>query len=147
MSETRICDVMHVGVVSCGPEDALQDVADLMTKNQIRSVVVQDQTREAWGLISVMDLIPYYGKDLSAVTAEEAMRPYSIDIEPTAPIEDAIALMKRYRFEHLMIIDPNVGPKIPVGILTSYDIVQYMSGLNVGEYRTFLKMDEQGEGS
>ena len=137
----QIHDIMHKGVVFCYPDDTVKDVAKIMNDNQIRSVVVVDQTGEVWGVISIMELLPFYGGDLEAVKAEDVMRPYKIEIDPQAPVEDAIELMKKHRFEHLVIIDPHAGPKRPVGIITSFDIVEYMSGLNVGRYEIHLKMD------
>ena len=130
----KIHDIMHKGVVFCYPEDTVKDVAKIMNDNQIRSVVVIDQTGEVWGVISIME-------DLEATKAEDVMRPYKIEIDPQAPVQDAIELMKKRKFEHLVIIDPHAGPKRPVGIITSFDIVEYMSGLNVGRYEIHLKMD------
>jgi CBS domain-containing protein len=136
----RIHQLMHKGVLFCYPEDSVKDVAMIMQENQIRAVAVVDETGEVWGVISVMELLPLYGKDIEAVKAEEVMRPYKIEVDPQAPVEDAIELMKKRKIEHLIIIDPHAGPKRPVGILTSFDIVQYMSGLNVGGFERFLKM-------
>jgi len=136
-----IHEIMHKGVVFCYPDDTVKDVVKTMNDNQIRSVVVVDQTGEVWGVISIMELMPFYGGDLEATKAEDVMQPYKIEIDPQAPVEDAIELMKKRKFEHLVIIDPHAGPKRPVGILTSFDIVEYMSGLNVGRYELHLKMD------
>lgn len=143
----KIHHLMHKGVLFCYPEDSVKDVAKLMHDNQIRAVAVVDETGEVWGVISVMELLPLYGKDIETIKAEEVMRPYKIEVDPQAPVEDAIDLMKKRKIEHLIIIDPHAGPKRPVGILTSFDIVQYMSGLNVGQFERFLKMpaDEETE--
>jgi CBS domain-containing protein len=137
----KICDLMHKGVIFCYPEDTVKDVVKIMDDNQIRSVVVVDQTGEVWGVISIMELLPLYGEDLESIKAEDVMRPYKIEIDPQAPVEDAIELMKKRKFEHLVIIDPHAGPKRPVGILTTFDIVQYMSGLALGQFQLHLKMD------
>ena len=143
----KIHHLMHKGVLFCYPEDSVKDVAKIMHENQIRAVAVVDETGEVWGVISVMELLPLYGKDIEAIKAEEVMRPYKIEVDPQAPVEDAIDLMKKRKIEHLIIIDPHAGPKRPVGILTSFDIVQYMSGLNVGQFERLLKMpaDEEAE--
>lgn len=139
----RICDVMHKGIISCFYNDSVRDVARMMHENNIRGVVVIDDTGDVWGYISNKDLINYYYNDVDKLTAEDIMRPYKIDVDPLWPIEKAIELMKKNRFEHLIIVDPNAGPKRPVAILTSYDIVQYMSGLNVGRYEQVMKMGEK----
>ena len=143
----KIHDLMHKGVLFCYPEDSVKDVAMMMHENQVRAVAVVDETGEVWGVISVMELIPLYGKDIETIKTEEVMRPYKIKVDPQAPVEDAIELMKKREIEHLIIIDPHAGPKRPVGILTSFDIVQYMSGLNVGQFERLLKMPPDEETS
>ncbi len=136
----NISDLMHKGVIFCYPEDSVKDVARIMNDNEIRSVVVVDEMGEVWGVISVMELLPLCGKDIEDIKAEKIMRPYKIEVDPQAPVEDAIDLMKKRKFEHLVIIDPHAGPKRPVAILTSFDIVQYMSGLKTGHLEYYLKM-------
>lgn len=139
---TRICDIMHKGVIFCYLDDNLKEVAKMMDTNQIRSVIVSDENGEAWGLISNMDIISHYGEDLTQLRAEDVMRTYKLEIDPLSPVENAIELMKKQRYEHLILIDPNAGPKRPIGILTSFDIVQYLSGLNTGLFAQMLKMPE-----
>jgi CBS domain-containing protein len=136
---TRICDVMHKGVIFCYNNDSVREVAKIMDENQIRGVVVIDDSGDVWGLISNTDLLQYYYDDIDTLKAEDIMKPYKIDVDPLWPIEKAIEIMKRNKFEHLIIIDPNAGPKRPVAILTTYDIVQYMSSLNMGKYEQILK--------
>lgn len=137
----KICDLMHKGVIFCHPEDSVKEVVQTMDDNQIRAVALVDETGNVWGVISIMEILPLYGKDLESIKAEDIMRPYKIEIDPQAPVEHAIDLMKKRKFEHLIIIDPHAGPKRPVGILTTFDIVQYMSGLALGQFQLYLKMD------
>jgi len=136
----KICDLMHKGVIFCYPDDSAKDIAKMMKENQIRSVVVMDETGEVWGLVSIMELLPLYNKNLDEIRAEDIMRPYQIEVDPQWSIEKAIEIMQKRKIEHLIIIDPHAGPKRPVGILTSFDIVQYMSGLKVGTYEQQLKI-------
>jgi len=136
----KICDLMHKGVIFCYPDDSAKDIARMMKENQIRSVVVMDETGEVWGLVSIMELLPLYNKNLDEIRAEDIMRPYQIEVDPQWSIEKAIEIMQKRKIEHLIIIDPHAGPKRPVGILTSFDIVQYMSGLKVGTYEQQLKI-------
>lgn len=136
----KICDLMHKGVIFCYPDDSAKDIARMMKENQIRSVVVMDETGEVWGLVSIMELLPLYNRNLDEIRAEDIMRPYQIEVDPQWSIEKAIEIMQKRKIEHLIIIDPHAGPKRPVGILTSFDIVQYMSGLKLGTYEQQLKI-------
>jgi CBS domain-containing protein len=143
----RICDLMHKGVISCYAEDSVTDVAKMMDDHQFRSVVVVNERGEVWGLITYREMLPHYGEDLSKLKAHDIMRPYRIEIDPQAPVERAIELMKRLQYYHLIIVDPHVGTKWPVGILTSFDVVKYMAHLETGHFEQVLKLGGEGRGS
>jgi CBS domain-containing protein len=136
----RVCDIMHKGVIYCYPEDNLKTVASMIKENQLRSVVVMHESGEVWGLISVFEVIRYYGQDLTGLTAEDVMQPYKIEVDPQWPMEKAVDLMKKRRIQHLIIVDPHAGPRRPVGIVTSFDVVRYMSHIQSGEFSHMLKM-------
>lgn len=138
----RICDLMHKGVLICYQDDSAKVVAQIMEKNQVRSVVVVSESGEVWGLITYMEMLRLYGKNLEEIRAEDIMRPYKIEIDPQWPIEKAIEIMKKLKYYHLMIVDPHVSTRWPVGMFTSYDIVKYMSRLQTGHYEHILKMQK-----
>lgn len=137
-NEVRICDLMYKGVVCCNLRDTAREVAKIMAFHKIRSVIVVDEHAEVWGHIYIMDLISHYGENLDEIIAEDIMRPYKIDVDPLSPIKDVIELIIKYN--RLIIIDPNAGPKMPVAMITSYDIVQYLSGLNTGTHCHTIKL-------
>jgi CBS domain-containing protein len=131
---------MHKGVISCYVDDTVKDVARIMENNHFRSVVVVNERGEVWGLITYMEMIPHYGRNLEKIRAGEIMRPYRVEIDPQWPIENAIEVMKKLRYYHLIIIDPHVGTKWPVGMLTSFDVVRYMAQLEAGQFEQLLKI-------
>jgi CBS domain-containing protein len=134
---------MDRNVIVCGLDDSVKDVVRLMKANQFCPIVVVDPTGEVWGLVSRLAVIRLYGKDLSQISAEDVMRSYKVEVDPQWPIERAIDLMKRTRFEHLIIIDPHAGPKRPIGILSSFNVVWYMSNIATGHYEHTLRMAEK----
>ncbi len=136
----RVYDLMDRDIIFCYPDDSVTDVVLMMKANQFRPVVVVHEAGEVWGLVSRLALIRFYGEDLDRIRAEEVMRPYRFEIDPQWPIETAIDLMQRTRFEHLIIVDPHAGPRRPIGILSSFDIVRYMSGIESGHFEQILKM-------
>lgn len=140
----KVCDLMHKGVVSCYAEDSVKDVAGMMVDNNFRSVVVVNEKGEVWGLITYRELFQHYGKDLAKMTAQEVMRQYRISVDPQWPVEQAIELMKRLRYYHLIIVDPHVATTWPVGLLTSFDVVRYMAQLDEGHYEQVLKLGKEG---
>ena len=139
----RVCDLMDREVIVCNLDDNLKHVVTMMKANRYRPVVVQDETGEVWGLISRLALIRFYGENLEEVKAEQAMRPYKFAVDPQMPIEKAIEIMKRTKFEHLIIVDPHAGPKRPIGVLSSSDIVWLMSRIERGHYQQMLKMPRE----
>jgi len=140
----RICDLMHKGVISCCAEDSVKDVATMMCDHQFRSVVVVNEGGEVWGLITYREMLPHFGENLSEIKAQDIMRPYRIEIDPRWPVERAIELMKRLHYYHLIIVDPHVGTKWPVGILTSFDVVRYMAHLETGQFEQVLRLGREG---
>lgn len=136
----RVCDLMDRDVVFCYPDDSVAQVVRMMKANQFRPVVVVHEMGEVWGLVSRLAVIRFYGEDLTRIRAEDVMRPYRIEIDPQWSIETAIDIMKRTRFEHLIIVDPHAGPRRPIGILSSFDIVRYMSGIETGHFEQILRM-------
>lgn len=136
----RVCDLMDREVIVCLLNDSVKDVVRTMKAHHFRAVAVVDNTGEVWGLISRLAIIRFYGENLEQIRAEDVMRPYKFEVDPQWPIEKAISLMKRTRFEHLIIIDPHAGPKRPIGILSSFNIVWYMSRIEAGHYEQILKM-------
>ncbi|HXX56364.1 MAG TPA: CBS domain-containing protein [Thermodesulfovibrionales bacterium] len=137
---------MHKGVISCYPDDTVKDVARMMENNHFRSVVVVNERGEVWGLITYREMIRHYGENLDVLKAGRIMKPYRIEIDPQWPIEKAIEVMQRLKYYHLIVVDPHVGTKWPVGMLTSFDVVRYMAKLETGHYEPMLKIrDEKKE--
>jgi hypothetical protein len=56
--------------------------------------------------------------------------------------------MKKLKYYHLIVVDPHVGTKWPVGMLTSFDVVRYLARLETGHFEQMLKLsgDEPGYG-
>jgi predicted transcriptional regulator len=107
---------------------------------------VVNERGEVWGLITYREMLPHYGKNLSKIKAQDIMRPYRIEIDPQWPVESAIELMRRLQYYHLIIVDPHVGTKWPVGILTSFDVVRYMAHLETGHFERVLKLRKEEKG-
>jgi predicted transcriptional regulator len=61
-------------------------------------------------------------------------------VDPQWPVERAIEIMRKGKIEHLIIIDPHAGPKRPIAILTTFDIIRHMSQIEVGNYEQMLRV-------
>jgi len=121
-------------------EDSVKDVAEIMDDHEFRSVVVVNERGEVWGIITYREMLRHYGKDISKLKARDIMLQYRIEVDPRWPVERAVEIMKSLQYYHLIIVDPHVGTKWPVGILTSFDVVQYMAQLEAGHFEQLLKL-------
>ena len=53
----RVEQAMHAGVISCGRETPLSDVAQLMAQNRVHAIVVlEGEDDDLWGVVSDLDL-------------------------------------------------------------------------------------------
>lgn len=57
LAETPITDIMSKELVTCVPSELLEDIADRMTMNDVRRLVVLDTTGKLTGIVSIHDLL------------------------------------------------------------------------------------------
>ena len=122
---TLIKHIMVEGVVTCRPEDSLLDVITLLDDAEISALVVVDAKGIALGVISHVDLIGYYDRDLEAARAEDILSPDIVSLEPAAPVQEAVDLMLEERIHRVFVLDAEGRP---VGVLSTTDIIHDMRG-------------------
>jgi crotonyl-CoA carboxylase/reductase len=137
---TRVRDLMHRGVITCGLETSIRDVAKMMDMNRIRCVVVTDDQGAVSGIVSLISILKAWGKDLDKITAEDILQPYTVTVSPDSSLEEAVRLLQRKRIEHLVIVSPQ--GRRAVGVLTTFDIIQHMAGLSAGTFRGSMEWRE-----
>lgn len=75
-NSAKVKDGMTSGVVSCPSEQSVEDALALMEKEQIRRLVVLDQTNNAVGILALGDLaVKVPGNDLTGEVVEEVSKP------------------------------------------------------------------------
>jgi len=99
-----------------------------MLDNDVSALVVIDERLNACGVISKTDLIRSYGKDLSAITAEDIMTADIFTISPDTLVHEAVQLMLEHRIHQLVIVTQGGAHRRPVAIFTSGDAVALMAG-------------------
>jgi CBS domain-containing protein len=124
LKTTRVAEVMHLGLVGCAPDVALDAVAALMSRERIHCVVVMNSEPGAtavWGVISDVDLIA--AASVRPLAEQEAggtaMRP-AVTIEPDASLDTAARVMTQAGVAHLVVVDP--VERQPVGVLSTLDL-------------------------
>jgi CBS domain-containing protein len=123
-----IRDFMRRGVVTCRVDANAAEVARIMLDNDVSALVVIDERLNACGVISKTDLIGYYGKDLSLITAEDIMTSEILTVSPDTLVHEAVQLMVERRVHQLVIVTKGGAHRRPVAIFTTGDAVALMAG-------------------
>jgi CBS domain-containing protein len=123
-----IRDFMRRGVVTCGVDANAAEVARIMLDNDVSALVVIDERLNACGVISKTDLIGYYGKNLSLITAEDIMTSEILTVSPDTLVHEAVQLMLERRVHQLVIVTKGGAHRRPVAIFTTGDTVALMAG-------------------
>ena len=121
-----VADVMRRGVISCGPQTWLIDVAQMMATHHIHSVVVAgiSAPQVVWGVISDMDLARAAREGLEGRTAEEIVREPPVTVPPSTSLDDAVSVMEQEGVTHLLVVDGGQ----PLGVVSTLDVAGALAG-------------------
>jgi predicted transcriptional regulator len=127
LGRKNVADVMSRAMLVCREETPLCSVARAMTDAQYRSVLVVDSMGRALGVVSGFDMMAYCGKDGCAdVSARQAMHEM-LTIRPDASLREAADMMIQHHHHRLVVVDPEEAEAMPVGMISTFDIVFEMA--------------------
>jgi CBS domain-containing protein len=128
LSRIRVRDCMHHGVLSCGPEDPLTDVAAIMANHRVHAVLITDRGGgRPLGVVSDLDVVAAAGRGAERLTAREAAGREPLTISSDAPVQDAARLMSDHGTSHLVVVDSASG--YPAGVISTLDVASiYAAG-------------------
>lgn len=133
MTQHRVRDIYHKGVIFCKPDAPLQEVVRVMADTDIHAIIVAEgEGSQPLGVISHTDAIAHYGEDLTRIRAADVMTPGVVTISRDAPVAEAAKKMRESRIHRLLVVDEN---GTPLGILSTTDIVRDMRGSKWVWYR------------
>ncbi|GBF36113.1 hypothetical protein MHHB_P0338 [Methanofervidicoccus abyssi] len=116
---------MNRGIYEVFLDTPLREVIKTMGENSISSVVVTDREGTYWGIITSLDVLKYYTKDIDNLKAEDVMVSKIITVNPLTPLEKAAAIMVENRIHHLYVVSELREDKI-VGVISSKDIIKVL---------------------
>jgi CBS domain-containing protein len=120
-------DVMSRAMLVCRDETPLPSVARGMTDAHYRSVLVVDSAGKPRGVISGLDLLAYCTEEgCGEATAAQVMHP-ALTIHSGASLRDAADKMIENHYHRLVVVDPDQSEGIPLGIISTFDIVAEMA--------------------
>jgi len=123
-------DVMSWGIVVCQAGTPLRAAARAMTERRSRSLVVIDAKGHGVGIVTGLDLLPELIAPAEAVdarTIDGLMHP-PVTIDPDATLQEAADLMLSREIHRLLVVDPATPDGLPMGIISTSDIVATMAG-------------------
>jgi CBS domain-containing protein len=131
MTDKTVQDWMHRGVITCCPETPIAEVAAIMDAHDISALVVVDEGGVAAGVISRTDLvnarfIQPYMKHWRGLNAEHLMTKPVVSVEPDTTIQEAVQLLNEKRIHRLVVVEKEIGPSRPVGILSVTDLARHV---------------------
>jgi CBS domain-containing protein len=121
-----VADAMHPGILSCGADTSLTEVARMMSTHHVHCIVVRADTADhedespVLGIVSDFDVLRAGIRADGPDTAAELARQPIIKLETTAPLRAAAELMVKESASHVVAVNPQT--KRPVGILSTLDI-------------------------
>ncbi|UCH60684.1 MAG: CBS domain-containing protein [Anaerolineales bacterium] len=127
LNRQTVGDVMSDAILVCRDKTPVENAARAMTSAGWRSVLVVNPTGKPLGVVSGLDLLDYCGQEnCDELTVSEIMHP-ALTITMSATIQEAAELMIAQHHHRLIVIDPDHPDEVPVGIISSFDIVAEMA--------------------
>ena len=129
MPTKRIKDIMHKGVITCAPDVLIQEVVRVIADTDVHAIiVVHPPEATVAGIISHIDLLRLYGKDLLEYKASDIMTTNVIAIAIDATVSEAAKLMLDKGIHRLLVTEDTPEGKKPIGVVSTTDIIRDMRG-------------------
>jgi len=138
MSDPRVKDWMHRGVITCHPETPAVEVAATLDANDISALVVVSEQGAAVGVISRTDLVnarfvqPFM-KHWPGLNAEHLMTKPVISVLPDTTINEAVQMLNEKHIHRLVVVEKTIGHLRPIGILSVTDLAKHVGDKQIGE--------------
>jgi CBS domain-containing protein len=123
-----VADVMSDAFLTCRAQTPVTSVARAMTSSGWRSVLVVDANGKPLGVVSGLDLLRFcdFESACKDVTVADVMHP-ALTIHMTASLQEAANKLIENHYHRLIVVDPAQPDTVPLGIISSFDIVAEMA--------------------
>jgi CBS-domain-containing membrane protein len=121
-------DVMSDAFLACRARTPVESAARAMTTAGWRSVLVVDAYGKPLGVVSGLDLLQYCDSEgeCGEITVADIMHP-ALTIHMTATLQEVAQKLIENHHHRLVVIDPMQPDTVPLGIISSFDIVAEMA--------------------
>lgn len=123
----QVGDVMSDAYLVCRDKTPIAAAARAMTSTGWRSVLVVDAKGSPLGVVSGLDLLPYCLDDEcgTKLVTEVMHPPLTVSIDAT--LQEAANKMIESHYHRLIVVDPEDPDAMPLGVISSFDIVGLMA--------------------
>ena len=130
--EKLIRDVMSTNIHCCSLTATVPEVAQIMTSQDVSSVIVLTPEDYLAGIITRTDLVELRGFDdyWYGLTADHVMKTNVVTCSPDLPIKEASKKLVQQKIHRLVIVEAvegNPDAWRPVGVISQTDIVRDMA--------------------
>lgn len=127
-SREIVGDVMSDAFLVCRDKTPILSIARTMTEAHWRTVIVVDAQGAPQGVVTAKDLLRFAGNDFDEnLTVRAVMQETLTTIDMAASLQEAANLMIRNHLHRLIVIDKDEPDGFPLGIISSFDIVDEMA--------------------
>ncbi len=120
--------LMSPGVISAQKSTSVTELAHMLSKHNIRALVINDEDGYAVGVVSVTDIIlarqGRRNQELDSLTAEQVMTPKLVGCSPDTKVTEAVTLMTSRGIHRLVVLeqDETTKPKA-IGVISMTDVL------------------------
>ena len=123
-----VSEGMHRGIIACSSDTPVQEVARILTEQDISALVVTEQEILV-GIISRTDVVnarlyEQYWTQWHSLTASHIMTKDVLTVPADASLENAGRLLMERHIHRLVVVEEQAGRQIPIGVLSLTDIVR-----------------------
>jgi CBS domain-containing protein len=128
LDDTPVSYSMTEGVVTLRPSASVAEVARVMAKEKIHSVVVANplepgqDPRGSWGVISDLDLLAA-ARTPEATAGSLAASP-SLTVSPEESLGRVARLMRDYQASHVLVVGFD---GVPLGVVSTLDVARVLA--------------------
>lgn len=123
-----VADIMSDAILVCRDKTPIWSVAKAMMSAGWRSVLIVNEQGKPMGTVTGMDILAIYDQDRADAEKQvtEIMQP-ALTIQSGATLREAVDKMIEHHNHLLIVVDPRQPDAMPLGIISSYDIVGQMA--------------------
>ncbi len=128
MQRDKVSDVMSDAFLVCRDKTPLLSAIRAMSDSGWRSVVVVGSRGKPMGVFSGLDILSCCDVEeaLSSVLVTDVMHPPLL-IHMDASLQEAAQMMIESHHHRILVIDPEDADALPLGVISSFDIVSEMA--------------------